>query len=66
VGKYPNINSIYAEKHIQFNYAIAVDMFPPTVSAKNAVYMLPRTDSSKNIHSVLSIQVEVVVLIERQ
>jgi len=37
----PNINSIYAEKHIKFNYANAVDMFP-------------RTDSSKDIHSVLS------------
>ena len=49
---------IYAEEHIQFNYANVVGMFPPTDSAKNAVDMFPTTDGSKDIHSVLSTPVE--------
>lgn len=38
-----------------------VDMFPHTDSNKNAVDMFPFTDGSKDIHSILSSHVEVVV-----
>ena len=40
-------------------------MFPPTDSAKNAVDMFPRTDSSKDINSILTSHVETVVLMSR-
>lgn len=40
-------------------------MFPPTDSAKNDMDMFPKTDSSKDIHSVLLSHVECVVGIQK-
>jgi hypothetical protein len=42
-----------------------IDMFPPTDTAKNAMAMFPRTNSSKDINAILSSHVETVVLMER-
>lgn len=48
------------------NSAKPIDMFPSTLSAKNAVDMFPRMDGSKDIRSVLSSHVECVVLLQNQ
>ncbi len=61
----PKINSICAEKHIRFNYANLVDMFPPTDSAKSGDDVFPTTDNVKDINPPRSLHVECVVLMSR-